>query len=79
LIRSTKILISGSGVLNHIQEHLNGLYKTIGGDRGKCLYYTHYTPPKRPQKGMDVNYSTKGAQSFPLARHGMAHEVLLQY
>lgn len=69
-------IISGSGVLNHIQEHLNGLYKTIGGDR-ESVSITPITRHLRDlSKGMDVNYSTKGAQSFPLARHGMGTRSL---
>jgi putative ATP-dependent endonuclease of OLD family len=69
-------IISGSGVLGHLQEHLNDLYKTIGGDSESVSI----TPIPRHlrdfSKGMDVNYSTRGAQSFPLARHGMGTRSL---
>ena len=69
-------IISGSPVLSHVQSHLDELYKTIGGNRGSVAI----TPVPRHLRdlsnGMDVGYSTKDAQMFPLSRHGMGTRSL---
>ncbi|AET63680.1 ATP-dependent nuclease [Methanothrix harundinacea] len=69
-------IISGSGVLGHLQEHLNDLYKTIGGDSESVSITPIPRHLRDLSKGVDVNYSTKGAQSFPLSRHGMGTRSL---
>jgi putative ATP-dependent endonuclease of OLD family len=76
LDRINEDIISGSGVLGHIQKHLNDLYKTIGGDRESVSITPIPRHLRDLSKGIDVNYSTKGAQSFPLARHGMGTRSL---
>lgn len=76
LDRINEDIISGSGVLGHIQTHLNDLYKTIGGDRESVSITPIPRHLRDLSKGIDVNYSTKGAQSFPLARHGMGTRSL---
>jgi len=69
-------IISGSSVLSHVQGHLDELYKTIGGNKGSVAI----TPVPRHLRdlsnGIDVNYATNGAQSFPLSRHGMGTRSL---
>ncbi|MGB7533169.1 MAG: AAA family ATPase [Halobacteriota archaeon] len=69
-------IISGSDVLVHVQEHLNDLYKTIGGDKDSVSITPIPRYLRDLSKGMDVNFATKGAQTFPLARHGMGTRSL---
>ena len=69
-------IISGSEVLVHVQDHLDDLYKTIGGDRGSVSITPIPRHVRDLSKGMDVNFATKGAQTFPLARHGMGTRSL---
>jgi putative ATP-dependent endonuclease of OLD family len=69
-------IISGSPVLTHVQDHLDELYKTIGGNKGSVAI----TPVPRHLRdlsnGMDISYATKDAQRFPLSRHGMGTRSL---
>jgi len=69
-------IISGSPVLSHVQDHLDELYKTIGGNKGSVAI----TPVPRHLRdlsnGMDISYATKDAQRFPLSRHGMGTRSL---
>jgi len=69
-------IISDSDVLVHVQEHLNDLYKTIGGDRDSVSITPIPRYLRDLSKGMDVNYATKGAQTFQLVRHGMGTRSL---
>ncbi len=69
-------IISGSEILAHVQNNLDDLYRTIRCDKGSV----HIAPIPRHlrdmSKGMDVNFATKGAQTFPLSRHGMGTRSL---
>jgi putative ATP-dependent endonuclease of OLD family len=76
LTRLNADIISGSVVLGHVQDHLDDLYKTIGGDRGSVSITPIPRHVRDLSKGMDVNFATKGAQTFPLARHGMGTRSL---
>ncbi len=69
-------IISGSGVLVHVQDNLDDLYKIIGGDKGSVSITPIPRHIRDLSKGMDVNFATKGAQTFPLARHGMGTRSL---
>jgi len=69
-------IISGSVVLGHVQDHLDDLHKTIGGDEGSVSITPIPRHVRDLSKGMDVNFATKGAQTFPLARHGMGTRSL---
>lgn len=76
LTKLNEDIISGSDVLVHVQEHLNDLYKTIGGDKDSVSITPIPRYLRDLSKGMDVNYATKGAQTFPLVRHGMGTRSL---
>jgi putative ATP-dependent endonuclease of OLD family len=76
LTELNEAIISGSDVLVHVQEHLDDLYKTIGGDKDSVSITPIPRYLRDLSKGMDVNYATKGAQTFPLARHGMGTRSL---
>ncbi len=69
-------IISNSEVLRHVQSHLDELYKTIHCDKGGVSITPLTRNIRDLSKGMDVNFSTSGAQSFPLARHGMGTRSL---
>jgi len=69
-------IIKGSDVLSHVQRHLDDLYKTVVSEQG-CVSITPLARHLRDlSKGMDINFSTKDAQTFPLARHGMGTRSL---
>ena len=69
-------IIKGSDVLSHVQSHLDDLYKTVVSEQG-CVSITPLARHLRDlSKGMDINFSTKDAQTFPLARHGMGTRSL---
>jgi len=76
LTKLNEEIISGSEVLAHVQNNLDDIYKTIRCDKGSV----HIAPIPRHlrdlSKGMDVNFATKGAQTFPLSRHGMGTRSL---
>lgn len=69
-------IVANSAVLAHVQGHLNEIYRTVAGDHGAASI----TPVPRHlrdlTKGMDVSFSTHGAQAFPIARHGMGTRSL---
>jgi len=69
-------IISGSEVLAHVQEHLNDLYQTVAADKGSASITPLARHLRDLSKGMDINFSTKGAQAFPLGRHGMGTRSL---
>lgn len=62
-------IISGSAVLAHIHGNLDELCRTLGGSKISILPLARHL--RDLSKGMDVSFATKGAQSFPLTRHGM--------
>jgi len=76
LTKLNEEIVSGSEVLAHVQNNLDDIYKTIRCDKGSV----HIAPIPRHlrdlSKGMDVNFATKGAQTFPLSRHGMGTRSL---
>ncbi len=69
-------IIDASKVLSHIQTSLGDLDDAVSCERGQL----EITPVARNfrdlNRGMDINFATKGAQSFPLARHGMGTRSL---
>jgi len=69
-------IISGCTVLAHVQDHLDDLYKTIGGDKGSVAITPIPRHLRDLSKGMDVSYATRDAQTFPLSRHGMGTRSL---
>lgn len=64
-------IVQGSDVLGHIQKHLNEIYRTVPCDEGSVAITPLTRHLRDLSKGMDINFSTSGAQSFPLVRHGM--------
>jgi len=69
-------IVQGSDVLVHIQKHLNEIYRTVPCDEGSVAITPLTRHLRDLSKGMDINFSTSGAQSFPLVRHGMGTRCL---
>jgi putative ATP-dependent endonuclease of OLD family len=69
-------LIESSDVLGHVQNELNGLYETLGGDKGSVSLTPLPRHLRDLNRGINVNYATAGAQSFPLSQHGMGTRSL---
>lgn len=69
-------IVDKSAILKHLKENLDGLQNVVASDRGGV----EITPVARKlrdlSKGVDVSFNTAGAQSFPLARHGMGTRSL---
>lgn len=69
-------IVSNSGVLAHVQEHLDEIYKTLSCSKDSVSI----TPLSRHlrdfNKGLDINFKTNGSSSFPLSRHGMGTRSL---
>jgi putative ATP-dependent endonuclease of OLD family len=76
LNRINEMIISNSGVLAHVQDNLDDLYKIIGGDKSSVSITPIPRHIRDLSKGMDINFATKEAQTFPLARHGMGTRSL---
>lgn len=69
-------MVSKSSVLQHVQSHLNNLYQTVTCDK-ESVEITPFTRNLRDlNKGVDITFATKNAQSFPLSRHGMGTRSL---
>ena len=69
-------IVDSSAILQHLKENLAGLQSVVNADSGGV----EITPVARKlrdlSKGVDVSFNTAGAQSFPLARHGMGTRSL---
>lgn len=69
-------IVGKSAILKHLKENLAGLQTVVASDSGAV----EVTPVARKlrdlSKGVDVSFNTTGAQSFPLARHGMGTRSL---
>lgn len=66
-----KEIIAGSDVLSHVQEHLNDLYQTVSAKKGDVSITPLARHMRDLNRGMDISFCTKDAQTFPLSRHGM--------
>lgn len=64
-------IVEKSGVLKHLKSTLDSLYRVMSGEHEGIELAPVARKLRDLTKGIDVNYTTKGAQTFPLARHGM--------
>jgi putative ATP-dependent endonuclease of OLD family len=69
-------IIATSDVLGHVTKHLDSMHKSLGGDRGSVSITPVTRHLRDLSRGMDISYSTKGSQAFPLGRHGMGTRSL---
>jgi len=64
-------IVEKSGVLKHLKFTLDDLYSILSGEREGVELAPVARKLRDLTKGVDVNFTTKGAQTFPLIRHGM--------
>lgn len=69
-------ITNSSEVLQHVQTHLNELYQTISCEQDSVFINPIPRHLRNLSKGADINFATRGAQTFPLARHGMGTRSL---
>lgn len=65
-----------SPVLSHASSELKHLDKTIVCDSDKLAIVSLPRKLSEISRKMDITFATKGAQSFPIARHGMGTRSL---
>lgn len=69
-------IVSKSEILKHLKENLAGLKNVVSAGSGN-IEISPVAPKLRDlSKGVDVSFGIAGAQSFPLARHGMGTRSL---
>ena len=71
-----KQIVDKSAILKHLKHNLGGLQNVVGADSGGVDIAPVARKLRDLSKGVDVSFSTAGAQSFPLARHGMGTRSL---
>ena len=71
LTKINKKIVKKSGVLKHLESALGDLYNVMSGEREGIELAPVARKLRDLTKGIDVNFTTKGAQTFPLVRHGM--------
>ena len=71
-----QMIVDKSEILKHLKENLAGLQKVVSSDSGGVDIAPVARKLRDLSKGVDVSFSTTGAQSFPLARHGMGTRSL---
>lgn len=69
-------IVDKSSVLKHLKEHLSDLQSVVAADSGGVEIAPVARKLRDLSKGVDVSFSTAGAQSFPLSRHGMGTRSL---
>lgn len=69
-------ITQSSEVLQHVQNNLYELYQTVACDQGSVSISPIIRYLRNFSRGVDVNFATKDAQTFPLNRHGMGTRSL---
>lgn len=69
-------IIGQSDVLKHVKETLELLQHVVGSDKSGVEIAPIARRLRDLSKGVDVNFATEGAQTFPLSRHGMGTRSL---
>lgn len=69
-------IVDKSAILKHLKENLGGLQTVVAADSGGVEISPVARKLRDLSKGVDVSFNTAGAQSFPLARHGMGTRSL---
>jgi len=76
LDKLNKKITSNSPLLEHTQKYLDELCKSIPSERGSLSISPISQNLRNASKSADINFATKGAQTFPLIRHGMGTRSL---
>lgn len=69
-------LVAKSEILKHLKENLAEMQSVVSADSAGVDIAPVARKLRDLSKGVDVTFSTAGAQSFPLARHGMGTRSL---
>ncbi|MBU3548093.1 ATP-dependent endonuclease [Polynucleobacter sp. P1-05-14] len=69
-------LVNKSPVLLHLRENLSDLQNVVSADSSAIDISPVARKLRDLSKGVDISFSTTGAQSFPLSRHGMGTRSL---
>ncbi len=69
-------MVEKSEVLKHIKTHIDELKYFISTDTDGVNIAPVPRTLRDIAKGIDINFTTKGAQTFPLSRHGMGTRSL---
>ncbi|MFJ3318538.1 ATP-dependent nuclease [Herbaspirillum huttiense] len=69
-------IVEKSDILKHLRENLRSLQGVVSADSAGVDIAPVARKLRDLSKGVDVSFSTTGAQSFPLARHGMGTRSL---
>lgn len=69
-------IVAKSHILKHLKDNLTGLQSIVASDSGAVEVAPVARKLRDLSKGVDVSFNTAGAQSFPLARHGMGTRSL---
>ena len=69
-------MVEKSTVLKHLKTHLDELNVLISSEKEGVEIATVARRLRDLVKGINLNFTTKGAQTFPLARHGMGTRSL---
>lgn len=69
-------IVSKSEILKHLKANLAGLKGVVSADSGSIEISPVARKLRDLSKGVDVSFGIEGAQSFPLARHGMGTRSL---
>ena len=69
-------IVNKSEILQHLKTNLADLQKVVTADSAGIDISPVARKLRDLSKGVDISFSTSGAQSFPLARHGMGTRSL---
>ncbi|HEY6019133.1 MAG TPA: AAA family ATPase [Candidatus Paceibacterota bacterium] len=69
-------LVGKSGILKHLKENLEDISPVVSAEGGGIDISPVARKLRDLSKGVDVSFTATGAQSFPLARHGMGTRSL---
>ncbi len=70
------LLVNKSGVLSHVQQHLNQVSSVVNCDKDSVDVNPVPRRLRDLSKGMDIVLATRGAPQFPLSRQGMGTRSL---
>ncbi|WP_459047607.1 ATP-dependent nuclease [Stenotrophomonas sp. PSU_St99] len=69
-------IVEKSEILQHLRTNLSGLQRVVSSDSAEVEISAVARKLRDLSKGVDVSFGISGAQSFPLARHGMGTRSL---
>ncbi len=76
LSQINQTIVEKSEILKHLKANMAGLQSVVSADSGGVEISPVARKLRDLSKGVDVSFGIEGAQSFPLARHGMGTRSL---